>query len=280
MTSLLLFVFGLIMGSFLNVIAVRYNPDKFILHSDSLGGRSHCPHCGKQLKWWELIPLVSYLVQGGLCRSCRKSLSWGYPLAEIVCGLIFLLIPLKFGLELFPASLPILWILVFLSLFLITLIDLRLRIIPDELNVFILILSFFIIFLESSSFTSISETFIGHYALLFGGKENIWLNHFFGFLFGLGFFLILILLSRGRGMGMGDMKLAAALGFLFGWPDILIIIPFSFILGSLLALPLLLSGRRKRKDFLPFGPFLALGSALIFFWGFPIVNFYFSLFRG
>ena len=267
------------MGSFLNVIAVRYNPDRFILNSDVLGGRSRCSHCGKQLRWYELIPLVSYLAQGGLCRSCKGRLSFQYPLVELISGLIFLGVSWKLGLSTFPSVLSIIWIVVFLTLLLISLIDLRLRIIPDELNVLLGLSALGLIFLSYPSFNSLSRTFIGHYALLFGGRESIWLSHFLGFLFGSIFFGLLVLLSRGRGMGGGDLKLGAALGLLFAWPDISIIIPLSFILGSIFALPLLISGRRGRKDFLPFGPFLALGAASVFFFGYQILHFYFSLFR-
>ncbi len=279
MTVAFLFCIGLLFGSFLNVISLRYNPDKFIFHSDVLGGRSRCPHCGMKLRWFELIPLVSFLAQSGLCRSCKKRLSLQYPVVELLSALVFVSVPWRLGLESFPDALSIIWIFVFLSLLLIALIDLRIRIIPDELNIFLLLLSLLIILLGVSDFNHFSNTYIGHYALLFGGRESIWLSHGLGFLFGFSFFMILVFLSRGRGMGGGDVKLGAALGFLFGWPDIAVLIPLSFIFGSLFAIPLLISGHRGRKDLLSFGPFLVLGASTIFLFGYQILHFYFSLFR-
>jgi prepilin signal peptidase PulO-like enzyme (type II secretory pathway) len=284
MPGIFLGILGLLFGSFLNVVALRYQPDKFLFDLKEIGGRSHCPHCGKQLKWFELIPLLSFLVQGGLCRSCGARLSFQYPLVELLSGLIFVLVPWRLGF-LFPlypnpyTLTPILWILVFLALLLVALIDLRLRIIPDEINVFLIIVALPIIFLSSPSFGLTEGSFIGHYALLFGSRGSIWPNHFVGLLAGLLFFLSLTVFTWGKGMGGGDVKLAAALGFLFGWPDIAILSPLSFILGSFFALPLLLLGRRKRKDFMPFGPFLVLSSALIFLFGFQILDFYFHLFQ-
>lgn len=273
-----LFSLGLLFGSFLNVLAIRYNPDKFILHSDVLGGRSHCPHCGKKLRWFELIPLLSFLVQGGLCRSCKKRLSFQYPLAEFVSGLIFVFVPWRLD-SFATAPLSIIWTIVFLTFLLIALIDLRLRIIPNELNIFLILLALPIIFFESIGFNALSNSYIGHYALLFGGRDTILFSHGLGLICGFLFFMILVAISRGKGMGGGDVKLAAALGFLFGWPDIAIIIPISFILGSLYALPLIISGLKGRKDLLPFGPFLVLASTTVFFFGYQILDFYFSLFR-
>ncbi|MEK7187810.1 MAG: prepilin peptidase [Patescibacteria group bacterium] len=284
MAFLPFFIFGLMIGSFLNVVALRYDPERFLFHSDILGGRSHCPHCGKQLRWYELIPLLSFLVQGGLCRSCKKHLSLQYPLVEILSGLVFIMVPWRLGVfsslptNPYPLT-PIIWILAFLALLLVALIDLRLRIIPDELNIFLFFLAFPLILLKADTFTAFTETFIGHYALLFRFGSNIWLDHTLGCAAGLLFFLVLIVLSRGRGMGGGDLKLGAALGLLFGWPDIGLLIPLAFILGTFWALPLLLAGQKKRKDFLPFGPFLVLSSVLVFLFGFQILDFYFHLFR-
>lgn len=274
----ILFFLGLAIGSFLNVIAVRYQPEKNLLHAGTLGGRSHCSHCGKQLRWFELIPLVSFLVQGGLCRFCKHRLSFQYPLSELVSGIIFIIVPWRLGLF---SSLPllVLWILIFSALLLIALVDIRLRIIPNELIVFLFLVAVPLVVLGAESFDLTRGSFIGHYALLFGGRESIWLNHLFGFLAGAGFFLVLLFITKGRGVGGGDIKLSAVLGLIFGWPDILILIPLSFILGSLFVLPLLLTGQAGRKDMVPFGPFLVLASILIFLFGFQMVDFYFHLFR-
>ncbi len=274
----ILFFLGLAIGSFLNVIAVRYQPEKNLLCAGTLGGRSHCSHCGKQLRWKELIPLVSFLVQGGLCRFCHHQLSLQYPLAELFSGIIFIMVPWRLGIF---SSMPVLvlWIFIFSALLLIALIDIRIRIIPNELIVFLFLVALPLVVLSAQSFDLTSGSFVGHYALLFGGRESIWLNHLFGVLAGAGFFLVLLFITKGRGVGGGDIKLSAVLGLIFGWPDVLILIPLSFILGSLFVLPLLITGQAGRKDMVPFGPFLVFSSVLVFLFGFQMVDFYFHLFR-
>ena len=119
---------------------------------------------------------------------------------------------------------------------------------------------------------------MGSYAALFGFRENIWVNHLFAFFFGAAFFGLLILITRGRGMGFGDLKMAAALGAVFGWADILLVVALSFIIGSLFSLPSLIFKKKGLKSLLPFGPFLAMASIVVFFFGHEIINFYFQLF--
>ena len=138
----MLFIFGLVIGSFLNVVSLRYDGEHFIFDPRVIGGRSHCPHCKKTLRWFELVPLLSFLSQGGRCRRCKARLSIQYPIVELLYGATFVLVPWRAAAFMVhgPASsrtafLPALWILVFSSLFLIALIDLRTGIIPDELNV-------------------------------------------------------------------------------------------------------------------------------------------------
>ena len=121
-------------------------------------------------------------------------------------------------------------------------------------------------------------SFLEHYAALFGLRENIWLNHFFAALLGMLFFGLIILLSRGRAMGWGDFKLIGPLGFIFGWPDILMIIFLSFIVGSICVLPLLIKKEKTMKDAVSFGPFLIIAATLTFFFGYWIIDGYFSLF--
>ncbi|MDO8429924.1 MAG: prepilin peptidase [bacterium] len=95
MFSLILFIFGLTFGSFLNVVSFRYSPEKSLFSFRNLLGRSHCPQCGKTLNWYELVPVFSFLIQKGKCRSCGEKISWQYPLVELASGFIFLL-PLYF----------------------------------------------------------------------------------------------------------------------------------------------------------------------------------------
>ena len=91
--GIILFFFGAAVGSFINVLATRYDPAAFLFSRRVIGGRSHCPGCGKTLRWFELIPLFSFLVQGGRCRRCKKRLSIQYLIVELLSGLIFVLVP-------------------------------------------------------------------------------------------------------------------------------------------------------------------------------------------
>ena len=285
-----LFILGLAIGSFINVVALRYNPEKFIFSQKVIGGRSACPKCGKKLNWFELLPLFSFIFLLGRCRSCKEKISWQYPIVELISGLIFILIPTLIKtsfLELFGANpqnstsyilYSISYILIFETLLVVSLIDIRLRLIPDEANLFLILLSVPIIIFQKTQFGLVSGSFLGSYAALFGLRGNIWVNHLFALFFGATFFGLLIFVTRGRGMGMGDLKLAAALGAVLGWADILLVIALSFIIGSLFSLPSLLFGKRGLKSLLPFGPFLAIASVVVFFFGHTIVNLYFKLF--
>jgi prepilin signal peptidase PulO-like enzyme (type II secretory pathway) len=275
-----LFLFGASIGSFLNVLALRYDPDKPLFARESIGGRSRCPMCAAELRWFELIPLLSYLLQGARCRSCGKYISAQYPIVEIISGFIFVLVPLRLH-SLPGASLsyyaPFLWILVFLTLLLVALIDIRLDIIPDEANVFLFFLGFLLLLASLRTFSFTGGSFVGGYAFLFGLDTNIWLSRLYGILAAALFFSFLILVTRGKAMGVGDLKLGIVLGAVFGWPDILFVLALSFIVGSVFGLGVVIARRKTLKSFLPLGPFLALGSALVFFAGYNLLHFYFQL---
>lgn len=278
-----LFVFGLAIGSFLNVIAVRYDQEKFILNRKTLGGRSACPKCGNKLNWFELVPLLSFTFLLGRCRNCKQRISLEYPLVELLSGLIFVLVPLGVDQFLTPINHTLLasgYTLVFITLLLISIIDIRIKIIPDEANIFLIILGIIIATLSAKEFGPVSGSFLGPYGALFGLRDILWLNRVVALFFGVVFYGLLILITKGRGMGMGDLKFTAALGVVFGWPDIVIITGLSFIIGSLFSLPGLLSRKKGLKSFLPFGPFIAMASLVVFLWGEEIMRFYFSLFKG
>ena len=284
-----LFIIGLAVGSFLNVVSLRYKPEQRIFDLKIVGGlakrgfgRSRCLNCERELKWYELIPLFSFFIQLGRCRTCGVKLSWQYPIVELLSGLIFVAIPFYLvNPQLLLASgywlmaIIAIWILIFLSFLLLSVIDLRHFIIPDSINIFLALLGIVLIFINSGSFV---DSYLGYYNLLFGEIGNIWLNHFFAAFVGMAFFGLIIAITRGRAMGWGDFKLAGALGLIFGWPDTIIVLFSSFIVGALFSLPFLLLRKRKMKDLVPFGPFMAAGAALIFFLGFNIVDWYFKLF--
>jgi leader peptidase (prepilin peptidase)/N-methyltransferase len=289
MMSLLLFILGTAFGSFLNVIALRYDPDKFVW-SGSLRGRSRCPACGRALRWFELLPLASFLLQRGRCRTCGARLSLQYPAVELLSGLIFVFVPrglnnyfsLPPSFYLPPAAyhlLVIFWTAAFLVLLLVSLIDFRLRLIPDELNALLALLGAVAAYLAAPHWSEAGTSFLGPYALLFGFRENIWLNRLAAAALGAAIPGFLVLVTRGRGMGAGDMKLGFALGALFGWPEIILVLAFGFVFGSAVGLGLIAFGRKTMKSFVPFGPFLAAAAAFVFFWGYAAVDFYFKLFN-
>lgn len=245
---LLLFLLGTATGSFLNVLAMRYEEGGRIFRKDIMTGRSHCPYCKKVLRWYELVPLFSYVLQLGKCRSCGQPLSAQYPTAELLGGLIVLLSALYL-----PAA-PI-WMFILFTFLLITLIDLRLSVIPDQLNLFLCLLAVALVSVGGFSTPDI-------------------INRLIGAAVGFGVFGIIILVTKGKGMGIGDWKMAIALGLLFGWPKIALLIGIAFILGGIAAVIILAAGKKKLRDSLPFGPFLVLASVLILIFGDLLIKIY------
>ncbi len=292
-----LFFIGLAIGSFLNVLSFRYTGDNNIFLSAT--GRSHCPHCRKNLSWYELIPVLSYLFQLGTCRSCGKRLSLQYPIVELLSGFIFLS-PFYFPAAIVPAAYFLIFsallMLILELLLLIATVDFRLYIIPNELNAALALSGAALAAARSyyGQFGRFSGSFIGSTAALFGLRDGgVWLNHTAGLAAGLSFFLIIVILSRGRGMGMGDVKLIAALGLAFGWPDVIFIAMFSFIVGTLYFSPLIayvsiqwilkmLKMKHREgvtlKRQVPFGPFIVAATCAVLFFGEPLVNGYFHIF--
>lgn len=281
----ILFVMGLAVGSFLNVVSLRFKIDRKLF--EDIYGRSRCPHCGKELQWYELIPLLSFVFQLGKCRSCGSKLTIQYPLVELLSGLIFVMVPYS----LYPShpfiQVPYIligvWIFALLALLLMSIIDFYHRIIPDSINVFIIVLGFVVVlygYLTSFDFFGDigNGSFLGNYTLLFplGGAGLI--SYLIGIIFGALFLGALYVISLGRGMGFGDVKLAAALGLLIGWPDIALALMLAFVIGATLSLMLMAFKKKTMKDSLPFGPFIALGVVIVFFFGQEIIHLYFKFF--
>lgn len=291
-----LFIFGLAFGSFLNVISLRYQPCQKLLDKKKISGRSHCLVCDKQLAWHDLIPIFSFFFLRGKCRHCDSKISFQYPLVEILSGLIFVFVPFAlYNLFIVHNSYFIiqvfLWLLVFLLFLLFSIIDFRHYIIPDQINLALAILGIMLIVLNSNLFSQWSmvnnqQSFLGHYAMLFNlpffsilnSQFSIFISHIFAAIIAMLFFGAIIVLSRGKAMGCGDFKLAGALGLIFGWPDILMVLFLAFIIGAAFGTVLLIKKIKKIKEVVPFGPFLAIGACLTFFSGYQIINGYFRLF--
>ncbi len=282
MVFVILFVFGLCVGSFLNVIALRYDGEHFLFDPAMIGGRSRCPHCSRQLRWFELIPLISFFVQRARCRGCKTRIGFQYPVVELLTGVIFAAVPARLmsALPAYTAPLGIfagLWVLVFVFLILVSYVDIRLSIIPDECHVVLAILAVALALVSALYFGPANHSYLGPYAWILGLQGSVWVAHLTGAVFGFAFFEMLVLFTRGRGMGMGDVKLALPLGFLFGWPDILAVFGSAFVIGALAGTVGIALGRKTMKATLPFVPFLAVGSAVVFFWGSMLVGWYVKL---
>ncbi len=248
-------VFGLAMGSFLNVVASRYDGERFLLSTKLIGGRSHCEQCGETLRWFELVPLFSFAAQGGRCRRCKARLSAQYPIVELLSGMIFVFVPLATS----SIAAAALWIAVFEALLVMALIDIRLGIIPDEINIFLGVVGVLLLLIPAPlDAAAVIPKII---AALGAGA----------------FFALLIAVTRGKGMGMGDLKLAVPLGLLFGWPEIILVLMAAFVIGAAVGVIAIARGTNSMKGTLPFGPFLALGAVTAFFWGAPIIGWYLSL---
>jgi leader peptidase (prepilin peptidase) / N-methyltransferase len=240
-------VAGLLIGSFLNVVIARA-PDRRSL----IRPGSACPQCGTAIGWHDNIPILSFLALRGRCRACAAPISWQYPIVEATTAALFAAAALAFGPTLEAAVVAVeLALLVAL-----TAIDWERQLLPD------------VITLPGIVFGVVANLAIGRLS---------WLEALLGVLVGGGLFLVIILASGG-GMGAGDMKLAAMLGAFLGWQVVLVSILMAVVGGGLLAVGLMASGRRKRKDPIPFGPFLAGGGAAGLFWGERIVQWYLSAF--
>lgn len=274
MLYVFLFILGLSFGSFLNVLAKRYTPDKRLFRKEIFFSRSKCPYCQKTLCWYELIPLISFLIQKGKCRSCKERLSWQYPIIELLSGLIFVITPFFFN---FQPLLSLIWVFIFLTLVLVSIIDLSHFSIPDELIWFLAFLALIFVFFKQDSFGFAETSFLGYYGRIFY-FENVWLNHIIGALIAGLFFWLIIYFSKERAMGYGDLKLGLVLGFILGSPDIILALTLCFILGGFLASILILLKKKKMKDFLAFAPFFNLGFFLTVFFGFEIINGYLRFF--
>ncbi len=241
-------LFGLCVGSFLNVVIARVPAGRSIAHPASA-----CPQCGRPIAWYDNVPVLSYLVLRARCRACGTPISWRYPAVELVSAALFGLAYLRFG-----PSIQLVSALVLLSgLVAITGIDLDHQIIPDVL--------------------SLPGIALGLAASLAPGAIG-WIDSLLGVLVGGGVFIVIIVgstLVLGQpGMGIGDVKLGAMLGAFLGWKLALLSILLSVLVGGPLAATLLATGRKSRKDPVPFGPLLALGGVVSLFCGNALITWY------
>lgn len=258
---LIAFGFGVIIGSFLNVYIYRFHTGK------SLAGHSHCLSCGRPLDWFELFPLLSYLVLRGKCRTCGCKIPSRYFLVELCTGLLFAL-TLTLTLDI---TAIIIWWSIFSILIIITVYDLYHFIIPDALT-FIL--------------TVLVVVSIGYEYFLFPVESSFLIWQVAAALCGSAFFLFLWLVSKGKWLGFGDVKLAIPLGLMVGTAQVFSFVVLSFWIGAVVSLliigylklrrgkdPLQLTGTAlTMKSAVPFAPFLVASSLTILFTHFNVLE--------
>lgn len=241
---MLVFLYGLIIGSFLNVCIFR-----IIKNESVILPASHCTSCKSNLKPVDLIPVLSYIILRGRCRYCKEKVSIQYPLVEVFTGFIFILLFNILGLGIILYKYLVLSCL----LIVVSLIDYKTQEIPDQLIIFGLITGALFTFMIDIRISAI--------------------DGILGFVIGGGLFLLIAIASNGS-MGGGDIKLMAVLGLWFGWKSILIVSLLSFIIGSVVSLILITFKIKGRKDYIPFGPFIALASLIVMTYGKQLLEWY------
>lgn len=260
------FILGLVVGSFLNVVVYRLRVAETLVMD-----RSHCPHCKKTIAWYDNIPVISFILLKFRCRDCQENISWQYPIVEILTGALFVLV----GYYFFDVMQMFSWITTGYYLFII--------------SSLLVILVYDFLYMEIPSIVLWLAIFVAIvFALLVdGGREISSGMTAFDFLTFSGalaalaafsFFFSMVAFSKEKWMGMGDAYLVILLGFIVGWPNILLALLLSFSLGALTGIGLILGKKKKMGSQLPFAPFLVLGTIITIFWYEPIVSWYFGLF--
>jgi len=253
--TFIFFILGLIIGSFLNVVIIRLNTER------SFGGRSGCMTCQNKLTWYELIPVFSFLGLLGRCKNCKNKISFQYPLVELITGLIFAFLFLKFQDLFFLNTLTFsftyaYYAVVFSLLIVIAIYDLKHKIIPDTLSLILGILAFGGLFFFNTNSSLVFSVFSLHLPTL--------LEFLAGPIIALPF-AFLSLVSSGRWMGLGDAKLVLSLGWLLGLYFALSGVVFAFWIGAIVGLTLVIFGKKYgMKSEIPFAPYLVLGTLLVF----------------
>ncbi len=263
-------VFGLIVGSFLNVVIHRlpkmmeqeWHQNCLELQGENIPDQprftlstphSSCPHCGHQIKASENIPVISYLLLKGRCSACKTPISIRYPLVELLTGALIGLTSWQFG---YTSATLFAWIFVF-ALVALTFIDFDTQLLPDDITLPLLWLG--LLFNLNAGFTDLKSAVIGAMA----GYLVLWSVYW------------LFKLIRGKeGMGYGDFKLLAAIGAWFGWQTLPAVILLSSTLGAAIGIALIILTKRSKDIPIPFGPFLAIGGIAALFFGPQLVHLY------
>lgn len=237
--------FGLFFGSFFGVLIDRIPRGESILW-----GRSHCDFCKKPLRWFELIPVVSFIMQRGRCKRCKKRLSASYPAIELATALLFILIVLL-------SPLPIIDFVLFPCLLLLFVTDLKYEILPDVwIGVACIAAITRLIFL-----TGISGDLLPYLLSAVGAMVFFW---------------SIWAITHGKGMGFGDVKLAFFIGLLLGYPLTLIGLFGAFLTGAIVGVILIIAAKKRMKSHVPFGPFLLASTLVVFLFAQPFLSLWYT----
>ncbi len=244
--TVVIFILGLFIGSFLNVCIYRIPAGENIAIK-----RSHCMSCGHVLKWYELIPLFSWIIQRGKCRSCKTKISAQYPIIELSNSLVWMAVWFIWGFRL----VTIFYCLCASCMIVISVIDERTKEINIGLNIFIFIIG----------------------AITTAIDYEVWYYHLIGMFVVSIPFLIIVLVSKERAMGLGDVYLMASCGLLMGWQHILLALTLGCVLGSIIHIIRMKASNKSNQ--LAFGPYLCLGVYLTMLIGDPVLDWYLSFFK-
>lgn len=249
---ILSFIFGAIVGSFLNVVALRFNTGM------GIGGRSKCMSCGTSLTWKELIPLFSFAVQKGSCRKCKSKISWQYPLVEFIAGIIFVLLFFIFPpFSLVSAFTTFMYIVITCLLLVICVYDIKHKIIPDQFVYTFSVIALINLFIGGTSWFHVPSLS----ALLAGPILALP-------------FALLWLVSKGSWMGLGDAKLTLGIGWLLGLNGGVNALVLSFWVATVVSVLWMFISNKgfKPKTEVPFGPYLILGMYLVLLFGIQVMD--------
>jgi leader peptidase (prepilin peptidase) / N-methyltransferase len=248
---IMIFALGLVFGSFANVCISRIPRNESIVKPSS-----HCPKCEEPIKWFDNIPIVSYILLSAKCRKCGNKISIQYPLIELISGITFLLTALYFKISL---ALP-LYLAFTIILIIISVIDYYHMIIPDSLSFAILLIGIIGCFVGVTEGATLKSRLINSFIGVIAGGGILYSVGVFGnFLF------------HKETMGGGDIKLLAAMGAVLGWTRIFPVLFIASLIGSIIGIALMFSKKIERAGYIPFGPFLAVGAFVNIFIPNPMI---------
>lgn len=265
---------GLCVGSFLNVLILRLPKNKKIT------GRSYCLYCKKKLRWYELVPVFSYIFLRGKCYSCKKKISLEYTLVEVLTALFFIFITWQISnlaMKQFSneAMNLIFWFFFSSILIVIFFTDLKYYIVPDKIIFPAIGLAILYQIFNIFNFDFLAEDWF-----ISGGKFQTFKPFLISLLTGFCaslFFFFLVLITKGKGMGFGDVKIAGFMGVLLSFPNIIVALALAFFSGSVVGLILVAMKKKTMKSEVPFGCFLAPSTFIAFFWGSQLISLYWRI---